>query len=1003
MGSHFNEYHDKLPLRDGVSDLKFNYQVTDTSLEECFKLEDSARHIAAIANSIVEQTYFEIFSPSCPDKPLKNLSASKHFGVFFTTPKISKVMFSKFIRSGRELLLDPCVGSGALLQEAILGERKNYRMLVGIDSDPWLAHWSKIILDHLANRCNFNATIEIIQGDGLNYLLSEEARLRSSSMDLILNPPYGRMRFTKDRITNFETALSDTLVSEDIRILSDSIVEEARRLKSHPLFAKEKGILERSRLFFLASADLASAGAKVSIITPDTWMAGRDTSSLRAYLVAKKLISEVVLIKETLGDFSTVNQSTSITFLDNRKRHSFQVKKFGQQSKYELNYNNFTKEKAGLISAVPKLPSELAGTFEKLKAMRKFGDIEEVINRRGEVDQSTCKYMFSAEATGVRLVRGDHIKRYQFDHEPLERKASYVTEDLYIEHVSGKPKGEHFEKHRLAGRQCSYLEQERRLHFAVVPPHCAIGNSCNYLVLTGKLEGKMNLFTGLLNSAVLDWYFRIQNSNNHVANYEIDTFPFPTEEKWFSVIETLVQYITEIDRKDTIPLRYEEFLESVVALSFGLDPEVEFRKILEELNCRNIEQYVNTAQQLRNRPDQQLPMLIQGYFNNEYNSLSELDKLVISHVPEGGNWQDIPETVPGQRLVQIREMTAERGVVRTTYYGRLRRDQPSYTMNTYFNRPGNGTHIHPIEDRTLTSREAARLQSFPDSYIFMGSQSAVRNQIGNAVPPLLAYAVGEKFIEHADTRLCVDMFCGAGGLSLGLEKAGWKTLAAVDCDKNAVSSFLFNRPSILEPEEIVDNVAAVYQRDLQDLESFKDLVKKLKQGLRGRTLDLMVGGPPCQGFSHAGFRLENDARNDLASVYLNLADQLKPRIFILENVEGLQTIKKGQVLEDIIMTLSGLGYRVHEPVWKLHAEQFGVPQMRRRVFVVASLDSSVDLTPPEPEYQICPGRRKKVAESDLFESTLRKPVTVAQALAGLSLPEADENDFANWVTTPHSY
>ncbi|MBL6691565.1 MAG: DNA (cytosine-5-)-methyltransferase, partial [Pseudomonadales bacterium] len=455
-------------------------------------------------------------------------------------------------------------------------------------------------------------------------------------------------------------------------------------------------------------------------------------------------------------------------------------------------------------------------------------------------------------------------------------------------------------------------------------------------------------------------------------------------------------------KEGAIPARLQELLEASVSLAYGLHPETEFRYLLEEIGICDVEMYVNSARSLTSASVTKLPSVVKGYFNNETSSLSELDRLVISHVPEGGNWQDIPESVPGQRLVQIREMTAERGVVRTTYYGRLRRDQPAYTINTYFNRPGNGTHIHPIENRTLTSREAARLQSFPDSYIFMGSQTAIRNQIGNAVPPLLAKAIGEKFLEQSDSNLGIDIFCGAGGLSLGLEIAGWKTLAAADNDRSAIDTFLFNRPCEYEPEDhFEDELCSVYKRDLQNLDQFNSLVKQIEKKLDGRTLGLMVGGPPCQGFSHAGFRLENDDRNDLASVYLNLADKLRPNLFLLENVEGLQTFKKGQVLRDIVSTLEGLGYSVHTPVWKLHAEQFGVPQMRRRVFVVASLDRKMDLTPPEPKFQICPGRRQPKASADLFESSLPEPISVAEALSGLSLPKKGDSDFLRWITTPH--
>ena len=275
-----------------------------------------------------------------------------------------------------------------------------------------------------------------------------------------------------------------------------------------------------------------------------------------------------------------------------------------------------------------------------------------------------------------------------------------------------------------------------------------------------------------------------------------------------------------------------------------------------------------------------------NWYNHEIPTLSDLDKEMISHVPQGGNWQNIPETVPSKRLEQIREMTKQRGVVRTTYYGRLKPEQPSYTISTYYNRPGNGTHIHPTEDRTLTSREAARLQSFPDSYQFLGSEGAVRTQIGNAVPPLLAYAIGKELSKVKGNKTCVDIFCGAGGLSLGLEWSGWKSIAAIDHNKAALETYEKNRKS----------TKTTILADLQLESELKASIATIKQRLNGKKLHLLAGGPPCQGFSHAGFRNHDDERNDLAVNYLMFAAELRPSVFLLENVEGLLTMKKGQVL-----------------------------------------------------------------------------------------------------------
>ncbi|MHA2067564.1 MAG: DNA cytosine methyltransferase, partial [Candidatus Thorarchaeota archaeon] len=145
-------------------------------------------------------------------------------------------------------------------------------------------------------------------------------------------------------------------------------------------------------------------------------------------------------------------------------------------------------------------------------------------------------------------------------------------------------------------------------------------------------------------------------------------------------------------------------------------------------------------------------------YNHVSATLSELDMEVVRSVRPGGNWKDIPPSI-AQKSARLRQIRASGG--RTTYYGRLREDLPSYTINTYFNRPGNGTFIHPVQDRIISIREAARLQSFPDRYRFMGSTTSMYKQIGNAVPPLMARAMGEQIRRGR----VADLFSGAGGLS----------------------------------------------------------------------------------------------------------------------------------------------------------------------------------------------------------------------------------------------
>lgn len=127
--------------------------------------------------------------------------------------------------------------------------------------------------------------------------------------------------------------------------------------------------------------------------------------------------------------------------------------------------------------------------------------------------------------------------------------------------------------------------------------------------------------------------------------------------------------------------------------------------------------------------------------------MSELDEYIVRHVKPGGNYMDIPADVNSSR---IRRLQRDGG--HTTCYGRLAPEKPSYTINTYFNRPNVGCNIHYKEDRLITVREALRLQSFPDDYKIVSSSKQGRNLIvGNAVPPMLAGVIAhelKKFVEE---------------------------------------------------------------------------------------------------------------------------------------------------------------------------------------------------------------------------------------------------------------
>ena len=312
-------------------------------------------------------------------------------------------------------------------------------------------------------------------------------------------------------------------------------------------------------------------------------------------------------------------------------------------------------------------------------------------------------------------------------------------------------------------------------------------------------------------------------------------------------------------------------------------------------------------------------------YNHYLNKVSDLDMRMIKSIPEGGNWKNIPLDIPSKRLEGIRKTGG-----RTTLYGRIKRDQPSYTINTYFTRPGNGTFIHPIHHRLITPREAARLQSFPDNYKFFGAKTHIATQIGNAVPPLLAYAVAIEIKKHLNSYNVIDLFSGAGGMGLGFKEAGFNIIVANDIFKEAATTYRHNHPA-----------TPFIEGSITDLSIKNEIISTAK----GKSVDVVIGGPPCQGFSLAGKRLSDDPRNFLYKEFVEIVEILSPQLFVMENVPGILSSNKGKTFESIKKEFSLLGYNVEAQ--QLMASDYGIPQKRKRVFIVGLKGNNPNFNPPK--------------------------------------------------------
>ncbi len=219
----------------------------------------------------------------------------------------------------------------------------------------------------------------------------------------------------------------------------------------------------------------------------------------------------------------------------------------------------------------------------------------------------------------------------------------------------------------------------------------------------------------------------------------------------------------------------------------------------------------------------------------------------------------------------------------------------------------------------------------------------------------------------------VDLFAGAGGLSCGLEMAGFEPQFACEIEPVYASTYKHNHQNI-----------PVYVDDVRGLNG-KVILEAT--GLKKGELDLLAGGPPCQGFSiNAPIRSLDDDRNQLVTDFIRIAAALMPRFLLIENVTGIVSFGNGLVVDEIYNRLEKLGYQVHHAF--LFAGHYGVPQMRFRTIFLASRESRLPLFPKATHDAKAranfTGARKLLVEPLPIEGlSLKRATTVEDAISDL--------------------
>ncbi|MBP7786071.1 DNA cytosine methyltransferase [Patescibacteria group bacterium] len=211
-------------------------------------------------------------------------------------------------------------------------------------------------------------------------------------------------------------------------------------------------------------------------------------------------------------------------------------------------------------------------------------------------------------------------------------------------------------------------------------------------------------------------------------------------------------------------------------------------------------------------------------------------------------------------------------------------------------------------------------------------------------------------------KTVIDLFCGCGGLSYGFSMAGYKILLGLDNDKAAIQTFQKNHSG-----------STGINCDILNLKG-EDILEMMGK----KKVDLVIGGPPCQGVSLSGPRKIDDPRNKLFFSFVNITAEIMPKSFVMENVPGLGSLYKGKIIEFIIEEFSKIGYSVNTKI--LTAADYGVPQLRKRLFIVGIKNSRKSYLFPQAT------NSRETDEGEL----LKKYVSCGEAIGDLPSLENEE-------------
>lgn len=891
-------------------------------------------------------------------------------------------------------IVDPFSGDGRLVQWLLEEALDRNDMRVKWEVELW--DIDKNALSAAAQRLRelkekYKDTIDIVKRNVDTFQHSTHCLC---SFDIVItNPPWEILKPDKRELE----VLSNSVRERYVNALKeyDAFITSAFKL-SQPLRKFAGWGTNLARVGVEVAVRMAKPNRTVGIVSPASILADDNSTPLRRWLMCEHKLIQASYFPAEAKLYGRADIQSCILTLRTEKlgRMPPTLIKYDKCLELErierprlsevfLNEQDFVIPLAFGVGAI-----KLLAKFHHLPRLRDLeGPDSSDLWAGREVDETRIRNWLGM-GNGPKFIKGKMIDRYRITELP---QSSFVKPDFRL------PKSIEFD--RIGWRDISRPNQKRRVKATIISKGWIAGNSIGVAYFRDSDGNRLKALLGVMNSFPFEFQLRSTLATGHVSLTSVRKVRVPV----LSASVACSRLAELVERAMGGDEEAEPWIEATVAHLYGLDAKTlnaiicYFPKVTEvecNLILKRFQELGSIFNRTKNPASAHKEMgspkkrKDEAYAevripNHHCARLSELDVKTALNIPPGGNWKNVPESIPLKRLDTIRQSFARGEGSRSTYYGRLRPNLPSYTINTYYTRPGNGCHLHYDyeggQHRVLSHREAARLQSFPDNFVFYGSNRRISEQIGNAVPPLLAYQIAKSL---GDSGVFVDLFAGAGGLSLGFVWAGWKPIVANDIE----SWFLETHRANID--------APVLQGDIRNADTVNSIVEKgieARQRYPRKKL-WIVGGPPCQGFSTGGkVRSRDDERNHLVWNYKEILDRLKPDGFIFENVPGLLNMEKGAVFRDICDLLRENVSNFDS--WVLGAEEYAVPQRRKRVFILGSNLPNRQFQPPTPITHLNPN-------DDLFAAK-NSAISVIEALSDLpALKNGENGSEKDYTSTP---